>query len=491
MPVDTSSYPTAQPPTSPLQTLSGVAGLQNTLNQNKLFQQQFQTNLAVSQGAKAAIDPQTGQYDPEKLRAWIAQNPNAGYGLPQIIQGSQEAQQRNIGINQSQLENTRAHLQAISGYLAPLMKPGATPTSSDVIAALSHATSTGVASPQDAANVYSTLPKIPGTNQIDERQIPAWVQEQQLNVMSAQERLNAMSPAPQMVNTGQQQIPMRLPQVGAPSQAGPGIQNQLPPSTPVFNPQTNQPGYLGPTGGGAPGPQGGAPYGGGAPGGGMIPSGPALGAGAAADVDATAGAQQGVALQRRADQIPQNKAILGNLEGALGQFTSGPGQDWKKVASSFVNTNSPFGNLFDPKKIASQEEFNKQATQLAQSQFQALGGTGANMQLESTTLTSPNSELSKLGNKGIIALLKGNEDAINVKNQAWQQYKASNGPQTYGKFSTEFNKSYDPRVFQSQYLDPEDNKKMLSGMTKTEQKTFLNAYRTALSQGWVKLPGAQ
>lgn len=490
MPVDTSSYGNAPKPLNPLETLSGVAGLQNTLNQNKLFQQQFQTNQAVSNIYKQAIKPD-GTIDQEKLTGLLASDPNASYGLPQAYQGSQEAQQRNIQINSSQLQNARQHLDAVTGYLAPLIAPGANPTSSDVIQALSHATAVGMASPQEAAQVFSTLPRTPD-GKIDESGVKAWAQQQQLNVMTAQERMNAISPTPTVINTGQQQVPVRLPQIGAPSVAGPGIQNQLPPSTPVFNSQTNQQGYLGPTGGGGAPPQaGGAP--GAAPGGGMILSGPPLGAGAAADVDATAGASQGVALQRRSDQIPQNKAILGNLEGALGQFTSGPGQDWKKVAASFVNTNSPFGNVFDPKKIASQEEFNKQATQLAQSQFQALGGTGANMQLESTTLTSPNSELSKLGNKGIIALLKGNEDAINVKNQAWQQFKSEpgNGPQSYGKFSTEFNKSYDPRVFQSQYLTPEDNKKMISGMAKPEQKQFLNAYRTALSQGWVKLPGAQ
>ena len=74
---------------------------------------------------------------------------------------------------------------------------------------------------------------------------------------------------------------------------------------------------------------------------------------------------------------------------------------------------------------------------------------------------------------------------------AWQAFKQANGPQTYGQFSTQFNKSYDPRVFQSQYLDANERKKMLTGMTKDEQKTFLGAYRNALSSGWVKLPGAQ
>lgn len=485
MPVDTSSYPTAPPPANPLATLSGVAGIQNTLNQNKLFQQQFQTNKAVSNIYKQAINPD-GTIDQDKLTGLLASDPNASYGLPEAYKGSQEATQRNISIDSAKLQNARQHLEALGQYIGPLMKLGPKATSSDVVQAISHATTVGLASPQEAANVFATLPRTQD-GRVDEAQIPAWVQQQQLNVMTAHERLDAMSPAPTMVGNGQQQIPMRLPQIGDPTQAGPGIQNQLPPNTPVF--ANGQPGYLGPQGGGG-GQPGGDPGGqGGTPGGGMLPSGPKLGQSAAADVDAHAAAQQGVNLQQRADQVPNSKAILGNLQGDLGDFTSGPGTDYVAKLEKLVNAN--LGLKVDVEGLAAREKFNKLSGMLAQSQFQALGGTGTDRQLDSTTLTSPNSELSKLGNKGIIAMLKGNEDAISVKNQAWQNYKQQNGPESYGKFSTEFNKSYDPRVFQSQYLDPQDNKKMISGMTKTEQKTFLNSYRTALSQGWVKLPGAQ
>lgn len=489
MPVDTSSYGNAPKPISPLETLSGVAGLQNTLNQNKLFQQQFQTNQAVSNIYKQAIKPD-GTIDQEKLTGLLASDPNASYGLPQAYQGSQEAQQRNISINTSQLQNAQQHLQAIQGYLGPLMKPGANPTSSDVVGALSHATSVGIASPQEAAQVFSTLPRTPD-GRIDEAQVPAWVQNQQLSVMSAQERLNAMAPAPTMVNNGQQQIPVRLPQIGPPSIAGQGIQNQLPPSTPVFNSQTNQQGYLGPTGGGGAPPQaGGAPRA--VPGGGMIPSGPPLGAGAAADVDAQASAHQGVTLQTRADQAPNSKAILGNLQSELGDFTSGPATDSVAKLEKLVNAN--LGLNVNVDGLSAREKFNKLSAMLAQSQFQSLGGTGTDKQLGSTELTSPNSELSKLGNKGIIAMLKGNEDAITAKNQAWQAYKQQNGPQSYSKFSTEFNKSYDPRVFQSQYLDDAGKAKLLSGMTKGEQAQFRTAYNLAAANRWIpdsRNPNAQ
>lgn len=477
--VDTSTYPKLKNG-NPLETVAGFANLQNTLNQNKLFQQQFQTNQAVSNIYKQAINPD-GTIDQAKLSTLLQSDPNASYGLPQAYQQSQEAQRRNIDIDIAKVQQAQTHLQAISGYLAPLLKPGS--TSAQVSQALAHAVTNGVANTDEAARVWATLPRGPN-GQIDESQIPVWAQQQQLNVMNAQERLNAMSPAPTLVNTGQAQIPMRFPQVGQPTQAGPGIQNELPPGTQRYNPVTRQMEYIGPGGG-----MGGGGQSGGQGSGGGLGAAPPLGAPEAASVDAQFGAKQGTELQSMADNVPARKALLGNLEGALTQFTSGPGQNWKMVAKNFANANSPFGNIFDPKSIASQEEFNKQAVQLAQAQFQALGGTGTDAKLDSAMHTSPNDALSKLGNKGIIAMLKGNEDAIAAKNRAWQAWKQQNGPESYGRFSTEFNKSYDPRVFQSQYLSADDRKKMLSGMTKQEQKGFLNSYRTALNNGWVQLPG--
>jgi len=486
--IDTSTYPKANN-TSPLKTFSDFATLQNTLNQNKLFQQQYNTNLAVSNIYKQAMNPD-GTIDQAKLSALLASDPNASYGLPQAYQQSQEARARNIGIDTAQLENQRKHWEAVGSFISPLLSLGNKATSGDVAHQLAAATTAGLASPEEASKVWATLPRTPD-GRIDETKIPSWSQQMMLNLMDRQSALNATNPAPTIVNTGQSQIPMRLPQIGAPSLAGPGIQNELPPTTQRYNPQTRQMEFVGPTGGGGqgggnPSQGGGAPMGGG--GGGMAAA-PPLGAPEAASVDAHASAQQGTELQRRSDRVNDTKAILGNLEGELNTpgFNTGPGTksmaDWAK----FMNTQ--FGMNIRVEGLAAREQFNKLAGMLAQSQFQALGGTGTDAKLDATTLTSPNSELSKLGNKGIIALLKGNEDAIAVKNRAWQAYKQQHGPESYGQFSTEFNKSYDPRVFQSQYLTPDDRKKMLSGMTKQEQKSFLNSYRTALNNGWVQLPG--
>jgi hypothetical protein len=208
-------------------------------------------------------------------------------------------------------------------------------------------------------------------------------------------------------------------------------------------------------------------------------------------VQAQQSAHQGAALQQAADSVPQQKAILGNLEAQLRNFTSGPNAQWARVAQAFVNT--PLQAMgfagFNPKAIASQEEFNKQAANLAQAQFQALGGTGTDAKLDSAMHTSPSEALSKQGNQNIINLLKGNADAIAVKNREWQAYLGDgHTPADYGKFSTEFNRQYDPRVFQAQYMSRQQRNELLNGMSKTEQAQFKRSYQSAVEKGWISRP---
>ena len=220
---------------------------------------------------------------------------------------------------------------------------------------------------------------------------------------------------------------------------------------------------------------------------------PPLGAGEAANVTAQGGAQQGITLGTAADSSPTRKAMLGNLETDLQNFTAGPGADWTKVAKAWANRNVlPTPLQFDPTSIASQEQFTKQAEQLAQQQFAAIGGTGTDAKFGSAFKSNPNDALSQLGNTGIIRLLKGNEDAIQAKNSAWQDWLAKgNSPATYSQFAQQFNQSFDPRVYQSQYMSKPDFTKMLKSMSAPEARAFVQKFNSAKTAGYVTDPGAQ
>jgi hypothetical protein len=190
-----------------------------------------------------------------------------------------------------------------------------------------------------------------------------------------------------------------------------------------------------------------------------------------------------------AEGSPARIGILGNLSDNIDKFAAGPGADWTKVAKSFVNRNVPLpaGWQFDPKSIGAQEEFNKQAMQLAQSQFQTIGGTGTDSKFASAFETSPNDALSALGNKGIIRLLKGNEDALQAKNSAWLQTANANPNASYRQFSQQFNSNFDPRVFQFKYLNPAERQEYFSKLDvqSGEQQKFLRDLAFARKNGWI------
>lgn len=234
-------------------------------------------------------------------------------------------------------------------------------------------------------------------------------------------------------------------------------------------------------GGGAPSRPGGYPGAGG------VQTGPALGVPEAAAAEGKSQQEAGMNLQKQADAVPQQRVFLGELRKTLEGFNSGdPNADWKLTAKKFANANSPFGAVFDPKSIASQEEFNKSAAQLAMSQFQSLGSGGANSTLETTLKANPNATLSKLGNKGIMDLLSGNQDALERKAQAWNDYKAQNGPGSYGQFQNEWNKNFDPRLWMIPYQNKDEALQMINSMPKVEKDAFRQKFNTAIQNGWIK-----
>lgn len=194
------------------------------------------------------------------------------------------------------------------------------------------------------------------------------------------------------------------------------------------------------------------------------------------------------ALADAAEGSQGRRALLGNLEDALGNFTTGPGADWQKVAKAFVNRNVPLpqGWQFDPKSIASQEEFAKQSTQLAQQQFAAIGGTGTDAKFSSAFQTNPNDALSQLGNKGIIRLLKGNEDALQAKNSAWVNAQKLNPNLSYRTFSADFSNKFDPRVFQFRYMSPAERNEYVSKMNANDFDRLMSDIAVARNKGWVK-----
>lgn len=264
----------------------------------------------------------------------------------------------------------------------------------------------------------------------------------------------------------------------------------------VFNPQTQQMEIVprsqvlgGSQAGAAPAGGGlGAGRLGGAPGG-RFAAAPALGAEQAAGVEGTEQAKRGIELDREAGAAPQQRLFIRELRQTMSGFDPGnPKADWALTMKKMVNTANPFGNTFDPHKIASQEQFNKAANQLAMAQFKDLGSGGAQSTLETAMKSNPNATISRLGNKGILDLLQGNVDAKERMGAEWQRWKESNGPGSYSKFQTEWGKSYDPQVFMIPYQSKAEAAAMVNSMSPHERKVFQQKFNFAVKNGWIQLP---
>jgi hypothetical protein len=192
--------------------------------------------------------------------------------------------------------------------------------------------------------------------------------------------------------------------------------------------------------------------------------------------------------------------MLSNLEGDLNKFTTGPYADLtlrsKRGYNDLVNRTGVPLPQWDTAGVAAHENFNKQATQLAQQQFTALGGTGTDQQLGSAFKANPNDALSDMGNRQIVALLKGNEDAIQAMNTGWQNWKKQNnkGDDSFPQFQQEFMRDFSPRAFQWVRMSPADRAQMATEMKTNSPGEFVQL-RAALTQaeqhGWIKKNSVQ
>lgn len=170
--------------------------------------------------------------------------------------------------------------------------------------------------------------------------------------------------------------------------------------------------------------------------------------------NATQGVVMGGALTTAADSLPMQRSMLNEMDSALDHIPTGKGQSNIQEYQSWVQSLAPATAKalgIDPQNIATGDTFKKLANNLALSQAQALG-MGTDASRTSVFGGNPNFDISTLGNKQIIQILKGNADALEAKANAWRaspQFKTGD----YAGFSASFNKGFDPRAYQFHYMD--------------------------------------
>lgn len=507
MPDPTPLYPQYQPQPNPLTTVANVFQLRNQQNENALFQQEFGARKAIGQAYQQATNPLTGELDTGKLSTLIAGNPASAFMASQAMQEALARRQAQLGIDTTAqdlaMKRQGAANMVLGSTLAKVDSKGNfVGTKADALSSIAEAHRTGMLDDQQTGGWINDIAGLPD----DPATLQGYLQQHVVQGVSPGERAGLVLGAPQAVGTGAGTQYANVSPLSGVKNLG-FIPTTLSPADLAaketwttkdnITHQGTHGQFLDAVGAGlaTPGsntPAGGAPsaIGGSLVGPGRItPAGPIAGPspGTAEAAIATAGesAKQGIALQQLADQAPALKGAYQNMAADLKDFTPGPGADWTKAAKSLTNRLDPaflqkLGIQFDPQSIASQESFTKLANQIALAQ-----GAQSDMHLTIAGGANPNAELSKLGIQQILGRLQGVQDSVSAKNQAWQNYQQQNGSAGYGKFSSDFNKNFDQRVFQSNYMTPAERSAMVSKMTSAEKKDFNSKLHTAVANGWV------
>jgi hypothetical protein len=484
---------------------------------------QAQAQEAAGQAFQNSIDPATGQPN----QALLMQNLRD----PRAAMAAQEAAQKGITLdtNTYDLHNKRttSMMSGMSQLIAD--NPNGVPIEA-AHALIDHRLQLGLITPQEAQAMKATM----SANPIKNTQV---ILQGMASNLSAQLALQAAKPQPAVTDTGQviqgTQTPAPLSSTGQPgaiSPVGGSIAKSMQPGaggtvdavvqTPdgpvtvkipyqsAFPGQVTPAARTGPTSaapGVPPPPPSGTtarPAAGGAgtpaaagtsspvvqtpAGQGIVTSLP-VGQQQATERTAEDYAKQATALTARADQVPTNKANYANMLGDLERIGNMPAGGEREVAvNTFLQKATGSGLTMTRDQVAAANSFSKLANIAVGQQLAAIGGTDARQALFMGS--NPNLDLSKLGNTQIIHMLQGNEDAIQAKSRAWQEWvRSGNGPDTYGRFQDDFNHHFDPRVFQQRYMSSQEIQALRKSLTGPgETQKFLDDVKYARGRGWIQ-----
>lgn len=514
-------------------TIGKAIALKTGLLQNRMLQQDFSARQGAGEAYQQSIDPQSGELDTNKFMGFIASDPRTAYKAGEYAKEGQDRTLQQANITSAQAKAYNDHFGLVGAALTPIL--AGDDFSREGI--LSHAVNflgNSAVQPElrkgvqgDIIQLAQQLTDDPEKNKQILTQIAIRNQDAQQRVQTLLGQVQARDTGPNITvqtespvtgvhplatmakgldpATGAQRVqtyvkddkgnfvPVSIPQSEASQigqlQTGPALTpGGLTPSeaserVKSYDPVTHQPITV---------PKGSVEYRGAGTAGagsGALPAGPPLGATEGAAISAAESAKQGVALQQQADAAPARRAALLSMRDQLANFDTGPAADKLSHLAALANEfHVPWVvPTISPEKVKATEEFNKLSTQIVLQQVQQLGGAGTDDKLAAGIKGNPSTYLSKQGNRAVTALMLGNEQAITSKNEAWQKWQAAGkGPETYGQFSTQFNRIYDPRVFQAQYMDKADRATMIKNMTPAEKKAYDDHVRIAVQAGWIK-----
>lgn len=539
MPIDTSIYSNIkQPPTYSLGDILGVAqGVQN-LRTSKIAQQRQGVALEQEQGALDARnavgqvisdpqyhDPNTGLFDMDRGAAAIVKADPKNYVAGDIIKSLAQANNDLITVKKASLglaDTSRTLLGSTVGALAT--KPDL--SKADIASSLDQLR----AQAPDAAPIIDVWERGLKSLPDDPKALQGVVMKARAQVMPPGTQQVAQTPSGIQVDNGQQSAVVNTNPGAAPVGSvipGTAVQKQLPPTTPVFNSEAKQPGYLGPTGA-APAAAGPSPN--------VSPAAQQLAdqqrlrilmderAREANNPNATERASNLHALdieiadaQRRVGSAgPAAKSgfvasgpALGTAENVAGTVDA-VNKDWQATVESARNASQDIGVLQNIKKFAKGAVMGVEADRRAfmagmagllhidagelaktntdllakNTTMLALAGNDTNLARTMASMMNPNNHMTPEAAEDAANQLVAQRKLALAKQQYLSHFKGD--PELYTQKLTQFNQIADPRILQLPDMTLEEKARMKAAMSPTEQREFGRKIREMQSLGLVQ-----
>jgi hypothetical protein len=171
------------------------------------------------------------------------------------------------------------------------------------------------------------------------------------------------------------------------------------------------------------------------------------------------------------------RALLQGMAADATQFTTGWGADRIKTMKSAVQRIAGMFGLspIDADKLAANEDLDKVAAQLSDAQ-----GAGSDARLAVNQGANPSSHNSPAGLKLILNKLIGNADYNAAKSQMAAEYQRTQDPTGANarQFEADFRDRFDPRVFQFNRMDGEQQRQYLKELGAGKDKFKLDYIKT-------------
>ena len=139
---------------------SGLANMQNALNQNRLFQMELGFKQAIGPIMQQSIDPQTGEVDYNKAALMMSANPATAYKAPEFINQMLLRQGTQLDIFTKQLSTAATQQKTFADKaMGLIVQHGTGVTQQQVMGGLGELVAQGQITPNQATAFAAALPK--------------------------------------------------------------------------------------------------------------------------------------------------------------------------------------------------------------------------------------------------------------------------------------------------------------------------------------------